>query len=127
MKLTEIGTSSIKYVGDRLEMAKTEIQSHTPAIIKCIKISTTLAISAVALVALARVANHLPVVDMTEAFALGYVFRHPEQCSPITIGIAVAGLIAIQTLMPICSLSPISKLVLNATAILIAKRDQVIG
>lgn len=126
MKLTEIGASSIKYVGDRIEMAKRELESHTPTIIKCVRISTTLAISGVALVALARIANHLPIVDITEAFALGYIFRHPEQCSPITVGIAVAGLIAIQTLTPICSLSPISKLVLNATAILIAKRDQVI-
>lgn len=127
MKLTQFGDSSIKYVGEKLEMAKREIKFHAPTIIKCVKISTALVISGVALVALARIANHLPIVDMTEAFALGYIIRHPKQCSPITIGIAVAGLIAIQTLTPICSLSPISKLVLNTTAILIAKRDVVIG
>lgn len=127
MNLAEMGTSSIKYVEEKLGMAKMKIESHTPAIINCVKISTTLAISGIALIALAHLSNHFPIVDITEAFALGYIFRHPEQCSPITVGMAVAGLIAIQALTPIYSLSPILKLVLNATAILIAKRGEVIG
>lgn len=122
MKLTEIGASSMKYVEERLNMAQREIKFYAPDMIKCVKISTTFAISGVALVALVRLANYFPIVDVAEAFALGYIFRHPERCSPITVGIAVAGIITIQALMPIYSLSPVSKLVLNATAILIAKR-----
>lgn len=122
MKFTGVGASSINYIEEKLIIAKREIESYTPNIIQSVKIATTFAISAVVLVALTRLAHHFPIIDITEAFALGYIFRHPEECSPIAVSMVVAGLIAIQTLTPTYSLVPIPKLVLNATAILIAKQ-----
>ena len=122
-KMKEIGNSSIKYIEEKLHVAKQNIEPYVPTAVHCTKTATLLLITGIALGALGHLATYLPVVDITEAFTLGFLFRHPEKCSETTIVITTVALAAFQILLPVCSLAPISKLSLYATAILIAKRN----
>ncbi len=131
----DIGTSSVSYVKDvatsltsntyeygrnRIEAGKQKVEPYIPTVLQYAETTAALAITGVALLALANLATHLPIVDTLAALTIaGYALSHPEQCAQ-AVAIFAIGSIVVKTLaLSTCSLPLVQIFALYFAAVII--------
>ncbi|MGL4348350.1 MAG: hypothetical protein ACRCSV_02695, partial [Chlamydiales bacterium] len=117
---TNCALGTYGYAKDRLVAVQTKITPYVPRLIQGAETAGAVVIGTIALRALVKLSNHLPVVDMTAvSIVAGYALTQPKQCSQAVTLYAIGSLIG-KKLVSTCSLSVMQGFALSVATIAIA-------